>query len=44
MLRLQAGQNPHDEDMIALVGEVSTRSEAFRKQWASQDVRLHRSD
>jgi hypothetical protein len=33
MLRLEAGQNPHDEDLIALVGELSTRSELFRKQW-----------
>ena len=43
MLRLEAGQNPHDEDLIALVGELSTRSDLFRKQWASQDVRFHRS-
>ncbi len=43
MLRLEAGQNPHDEELIALVGELSTRSELFRKQWASQDVRFHRS-
>jgi transcriptional regulator with XRE-family HTH domain len=43
MLRLEAGQNPHDEDLIALVGELSTRSELFRKRWASQDVRFHRS-
>ena len=43
MLRMEAGQNPHDEDLIALVGELSTRSELFRKQWASQDVRFHRS-
>ena len=43
MLRLQAGRNPHDEDLIALVGELSTRSELFRQRWASQDVRFHRS-
>jgi transcriptional regulator with XRE-family HTH domain len=43
MLRMEAGQNPHDEDLIALVGELSTRSELFRRQWASQDVRFHRS-
>src|SRR5215207_8414768 len=43
MLRLEAGQNPHDEDLIALVGELSTRSELFRKQWAYQDVKFHRS-
>ena len=43
MLRLEAGRNPHDEDLISLVGELSTRSELFRRQWASQDVRFHRS-
>ena len=43
MLRLEAGMNPHDENLIALVGELSTRSELFRQRWASQDVRFHRS-
>lgn len=43
MLRLEAGRNPHDEDLIALVGELSTRSELFRQRWASQDVRFHRT-
>ncbi|MFI5732967.1 helix-turn-helix transcriptional regulator [Kribbella sp. NPDC051587] len=42
-LRLEAGRTPHDEDLIALVGELSTQSELFRQRWASQDVRLHRS-
>ncbi|MGX1775627.1 helix-turn-helix transcriptional regulator [Nocardia brasiliensis] len=42
-LRMEAGRNPHDEDLIALVGELSTRSELFRQQWASRDVRLRRS-
>ena len=41
MLRMEAGRNPHDEELIALVGELSTCSELFRQQWASQDVRLH---
>lgn len=43
MLRLEAGRNPHDEDLVALIGELSTRSELFRQRWASQDVRFHRS-
>jgi hypothetical protein len=42
-LRMEAGRNPHDEELIALVGELSTRSELFRQRWASHDVRLHRS-
>ncbi|MEU9281889.1 transcriptional regulator, partial [Streptomyces sp. NPDC048341] len=41
-LRMEAGRNPHDEELIALVGELSTCSELFRQRWASQDVRLHR--
>ena len=43
MLRLEAGRNPHDQALINLVGELSTRSEPFRQRWASQDVRYHRS-
>lgn len=43
MLRLEAGRNPHDKALIELVGELSTRSELFRRRWASQDVRYHRS-
>jgi transcriptional regulator with XRE-family HTH domain len=42
-LRMEAGRNPHDEELIALVGELSTCSEPFRQRWASHDVRLHRS-
>ncbi len=42
-LRMEAGRNPHDEELIALVGELSTCSELFRQRWASRDVRLHRS-
>jgi transcriptional regulator with XRE-family HTH domain len=43
MLRLEAGKNPHDKALIELVGELSTRSELFRKRWASNDVQFHRS-
>ncbi|WP_345622319.1 hypothetical protein [Streptomyces ziwulingensis] len=42
-LRMEAGRDPHDEELIALVGELSTCSELFRQRWASQDVRLRRS-
>jgi transcriptional regulator with XRE-family HTH domain len=41
MLRLEAGRNPHDKALIELVGELSTRSERFRRRWASQDVKFH---
>ncbi|HTZ43345.1 MAG TPA: helix-turn-helix transcriptional regulator [Jatrophihabitans sp.] len=43
MLRLEAGRNPHDRDLITLVGELSTQSELFRRHWASQNVKFHRS-
>jgi Helix-turn-helix. len=43
MLRLEAGRNPHDPELIRLVGELSTQSELFRQRWASQDVKFHRS-
>ena len=43
MLRLEAGRNPHDKALIALVGELSTRSDTFRRRWASHDVKFHRS-
>lgn len=43
MLRLEAGRNPHDPELIKLIGELSTQSELFRQRWASQDVMFHRS-
>jgi transcriptional regulator with XRE-family HTH domain len=42
-LRSQAGRNPYDRDLTDLVGELSTRSEIFRTQWAAHDVRFHQS-
>ncbi|OHV35223.1 MULTISPECIES: helix-turn-helix domain-containing protein [Pseudofrankia] len=42
-LRTEAGRDPHDRDLIDLVGELGTRSDAFRVRWATHDVRLHRT-
>lgn len=42
LLRTEAGRNPHDKDLSDLVGELATRSEAFRTRWGTHDVRLHR--
>ena len=42
-LRGEAGRNPFDRGLSDLVGLLSTRSEAFRVQWARHDVRFHRS-
>lgn len=43
LLRTEAGRAPHDRPLSDLVGELSTRSEAFRTLWASHDVREHRT-
>ena len=43
MLRMEAGRNPHDPELIKLVGELSMQSELFRERWASRDVKYHRS-
>lgn len=42
-LRAEAGRNPHDRALIDLVGELSTRSEQFRKWWAAHNVRYHQT-
>ena len=41
ILRAEAGRDPYDRDLSDLVGELSTRSELFRKLWAAHDVRTH---
>jgi len=43
ILHAEAGHNPYDKRLTELVGELSTRSEDFRRLWASHDVRYHRS-
>ena len=43
MLRSEAGSNPHDKQLIELIGELSTRSEEFRTRWAAHNVRFHRT-
>ncbi|AYN37749.1 XRE family transcriptional regulator [Streptomyces dangxiongensis] len=41
ILRTEAGRNPHDRDLHDLVGELSTRSDAFRTRWGAHNVRHH---
>ncbi|MEV0894012.1 helix-turn-helix transcriptional regulator [Promicromonospora sp. NPDC050262] len=43
ILRTEAGRAPHNHHLSDLVGELSTRSDAFRTLWASHDVREHRT-
>ncbi|MDX3710237.1 helix-turn-helix transcriptional regulator [Streptomyces europaeiscabiei] len=41
VLRTEAGRNPHDKGLHDLVGELSTRSDAFRTRWGAHNVRRH---
>jgi transcriptional regulator with XRE-family HTH domain len=43
ILRIEAGRDPYDKALTDLVGELCTRSDAFRVRWASHNVRLHRT-
>jgi transcriptional regulator with XRE-family HTH domain len=40
-LRSEAGRNPDDKRLSDLVGELSTKSDAFRTRWAAHNVRYH---
>lgn len=41
MLRAEAGRDPYDRRLTDLIGELSTRSEDFRRRWAAHNVRIH---
>jgi transcriptional regulator with XRE-family HTH domain len=41
ILRTEAGRDPQDKDLHDLVGELSTRSDDFRRRWSSHNVRYH---
>lgn len=41
VMRVEVGRDPHDRAMQDLVGELSTRSELFRRLWGAHDVRTH---
>ena len=43
IMRAEAGRDPHDRGLQDLVGELSTRSETFRRLWANHNVRAHGS-
>jgi hypothetical protein len=40
-LRTAAGKDPHDKGLHDLVGELSTRSDDFRRRWGAHNVRSH---
>ncbi len=41
ILRTEAGRDPYDKGLHDLVGELSTRSEEFRRRWSAHNVRYH---
>ena len=41
ILRTEAGRDPHNKELHELVGELSTRSQEFRRRWSSHNVRHH---
>ncbi|ARQ72676.1 transcriptional regulator [Streptomyces marincola] len=43
VMRLEAGRDPLNGELTALIGELSTRSPLFRTDWADHDVHAHRT-
>ena len=43
ILRVEAGRRPDDPSLLALIGQLSTRSQSFRTRWAANDVKVHRA-
>ncbi|MFD1051443.1 transcriptional regulator, partial [Kibdelosporangium lantanae] len=43
-LRLDAGQHPNEPQLAELVGELSVKSEPFRKMWATHNVKRKTHD
>ncbi|MFF9324549.1 helix-turn-helix transcriptional regulator [Streptomyces sp. NPDC014776] len=41
-LRVAATKDPYDRELSNLIGELSTRSDAFRVMWGAHDVRVFR--
>src|SRR5699024_7658704 len=42
-LRPDAARDPHTKELHDLIGELSTRSDEFRRRWGRHDVRHHGS-
>lgn len=41
ILRTEASRDPHNKELHDLIGELSTRSEDFRRRWSAHNVRHH---
>ncbi len=42
-LRAEAARDPYDHDLTQLIGELSMRSDDFRRMWATHDVTQYRN-
>ncbi|MCG7210129.1 helix-turn-helix transcriptional regulator [Streptomyces arenae] len=40
-LRVEVAKNPYDRELSNLIGELSTRSDVFRKMWGAHDVHVY---
>ncbi len=41
ILRTEASRDPHNKELHDLIGELSTRSDEFRRRWSAHNVRHH---
>ncbi|CAL9279428.1 helix-turn-helix transcriptional regulator [Streptomyces sp. SudanB52_2052] len=41
VLRVEAAKNPYDRELSNFIGELSTRSDAFRTLWGAHDVHVY---
>ena len=41
ILRTEASRDPHNKELHDLIGELSTRSDDFRRRWSAHNVRHH---
>jgi transcriptional regulator with XRE-family HTH domain len=41
ILRIEASRDPHNKELHDLIGELSTRSDEFRRRWSAHNVRHH---
>jgi len=41
ILRTEGGRDPHNKELHDLIGELSTRSDEFRRLWSAHNVRHH---
>ncbi|OXM61014.1 helix-turn-helix transcriptional regulator [Amycolatopsis vastitatis] len=41
VLRVEAAKHPYDRELSNLIGELSTRSDAFRTMWGAHDVHVY---